>query len=72
MLCQLGLRYDTDEAIEQAGHVVEAIKLWAYEESANLAAEKGRLARLRPPHQEEECEGREQGERASTLVKRRS
>jgi ribonucleoside-diphosphate reductase alpha chain len=41
MLCQLGLRYDTDEAIEQAGRVVEQIKLWAYDESANLAAEKG-------------------------------
>lgn len=41
MLCQLGLPYDTDEAIEKAAHVVEAIKLWAYDESANLAAEKG-------------------------------
>ena len=41
MLCQLGLRYDTDEAIEQAGRIVEQIKLWAYDESANLALEKG-------------------------------
>jgi ribonucleoside-diphosphate reductase alpha chain len=41
LLCQLGLRYDTDEAIEQADQIVERIKLWAYDESANLAAEKG-------------------------------
>lgn len=41
MLCQLGLQYDTDEAIERTGRVVEQVKLWAYDESANLAAEKG-------------------------------
>jgi ribonucleoside-diphosphate reductase alpha chain len=41
MLCQLGLKYDTDAAIEQAAAVVEQIKLWAYDASANLAAEKG-------------------------------
>ena len=41
MLCQLGLKYDTDAAIEKAAAVVEQIKLWAYDASANLAAEKG-------------------------------
>jgi ribonucleoside-diphosphate reductase alpha chain len=41
MLCQLGLRYDTDTAIENAAAVVEQIKLWAYDASADLAAEKG-------------------------------
>jgi ribonucleoside-diphosphate reductase alpha chain len=41
MLCQLGLKYDTDAAIEQAAAIVEQIKLWAYDASANLAAEKG-------------------------------
>ena len=41
MLCQLGLKYDTDAAIEQAATVVEQIKLWAYDASADLAAEKG-------------------------------
>jgi ribonucleoside-diphosphate reductase alpha chain len=41
MLCQLGLKYDTDAAIETAAAVVEQIKLWAYDASANLAAEKG-------------------------------
>lgn len=41
MLCQLGLKYDTDAAIEQAAAVVEQIKFWAYDASADLAAEKG-------------------------------
>lgn len=41
MLCQLQLRYDTDEAIERAAQVVEAMKLWAYDESVALAVEKG-------------------------------
>ncbi|MCS6926217.1 MAG: adenosylcobalamin-dependent ribonucleoside-diphosphate reductase, partial [Candidatus Binatia bacterium] len=41
MLCQLQLRYDTDEAIEKAAAVVEAMKLWAYDESVALAVEKG-------------------------------
>jgi ribonucleoside-diphosphate reductase alpha chain len=41
MLCQLGLKVDTDAAIEKAAAVVEQIKLWAYDASANLAAEKG-------------------------------
>jgi ribonucleoside-diphosphate reductase alpha chain len=41
MLCQLRLTYDTDAAIAKAAEVVERIKLWAYDESANLAAEKG-------------------------------
>ncbi len=41
MLAQLGLRYDTDEAIEKTEQIVQTLKLWAYDESANLALEKG-------------------------------
>lgn len=41
MLCQLGLTYDTDAAIVKAAEVAEQIKLWAYDASADLAAEKG-------------------------------
>src|SRR6266581_2859606 len=41
MLCQLGLKYDTDAAIEKAAEVVEHVKRWAYDTSADLAAEKG-------------------------------
>ena len=41
MLCQLCLPYDTDAAIAKAEEVVEQIKLWAYDASANLAVEKG-------------------------------
>ncbi len=36
MLCQLGLKYDTDAAIAKAAEVVEQIKLWAYDASADL------------------------------------
>jgi ribonucleoside-diphosphate reductase alpha chain len=41
MLCKVTLRYDSDEGIELAEKTVEKIKLWAYDESANIAAEKG-------------------------------
>ena len=41
MLCKLTLRYDSDEGIEFAEMTVEKIKLWAYDESVNIAAEKG-------------------------------
>jgi len=41
MLCKLNLRYDSDEGIEFAEKTVQKIKLWAYDESANIAAEKG-------------------------------
>ena len=41
MLCKLMLRYDSNEGIEFAEKTVEKIKLWAYDESANIAAEKG-------------------------------
>ena len=41
MLCKLNLRYDSDEGIGFAEKTVEKIKLWAYNESANIAAEKG-------------------------------
>src|SRR5215813_5705826 len=41
ILCKLNLRYDSDEGIGFAEKTVEKIKLWAYDESANIAAEKG-------------------------------
>jgi adenosylcobalamin-dependent ribonucleoside-diphosphate reductase len=41
MLVKLGLRYDRDEAIQTAGNVMEAIKVTAYDASADLATEKG-------------------------------
>jgi ribonucleoside-diphosphate reductase alpha chain len=41
MLCKLNLRYDSDEGIEFGEKTVEKIKLWAYDESANIAADKG-------------------------------
>ena len=41
MLCKVTLRYDSDEGIELAERTVEKIKLWTYDESANIAAEKG-------------------------------
>jgi ribonucleoside-diphosphate reductase alpha chain len=41
MLCKFNLRYDSDEGIGFAEKTVEKIKLWAYDESANIAAEKG-------------------------------
>lgn len=44
MLCKLTLRYDSDEGIEFAQSSVEKIKLWAYDESANIASEKGPFA----------------------------
>jgi ribonucleoside-diphosphate reductase alpha chain len=41
LLCQLGLTYDTDAAIETASEVVEQVKRWAYDASSDLAAERG-------------------------------
>ena len=41
MLCKLNLRYDSDHGIEFAEKTMEKIKLWAYDESANIATEKG-------------------------------
>jgi ribonucleoside-diphosphate reductase alpha chain len=41
MLCKLKVRYDSDEGIELAERTVEKIKLWAYDESAEIAAQKG-------------------------------
>ena len=41
MLCKLKLRYDSDEGIKFAEKTVEKIKLWAYDESANIAFMKG-------------------------------
>ena len=41
MLCKLKLRYDSDEGIEFSERTVEKIKLWAYDESANIAFMKG-------------------------------
>jgi ribonucleoside-diphosphate reductase alpha chain len=50
MLCQLGLKYDTDAAIAKAAEVVEQIKLWAYDASADLAAEKGAFPAFEAAH----------------------
>jgi ribonucleotide reductase alpha subunit len=36
MLCQLDLTYDTDAAIIKAAEVVEQVKLWAYDASADF------------------------------------
>jgi ribonucleoside-diphosphate reductase alpha chain len=41
MLCKVKLRYDSDEGIEFSERTVEKIKLWAYDESANIAFMKG-------------------------------
>jgi ribonucleoside-diphosphate reductase alpha chain len=41
MLCKLKLRYDSDQGIEFAERTTEKIKLCAYDESANIAADKG-------------------------------
>ena len=41
MLCELGLRYDSDEGIEYVDKLLHKIKLWAYDESTELAKEKG-------------------------------
>ena len=41
MLCELGLRYDSDEGIEYVDKLLHKIKLWAYDESMDLAKEKG-------------------------------
>ncbi len=41
MLCKLKVRYDSDAGIEFAEKTVEKIKLWAYDESAEITAEKG-------------------------------
>ncbi len=41
MLCQMRLKYDTDEAIRFVDKLFERIKNFAYDESINLASEKG-------------------------------
>lgn len=41
MLCQMSLRYDSDTAIKFTGELFERIKNIAYDESVNLAIEKG-------------------------------
>jgi ribonucleoside-diphosphate reductase alpha chain len=41
MLCKFKLRYDSDQGIEFAERTTEKIKLCAYDESANIAADKG-------------------------------
>ncbi len=41
MLCKLKVSYDSDEGIELAARTVEKIKLWAYDESADIAFMKG-------------------------------
>ncbi len=41
MLAQLRLRYDTDDALEFVDELFHKIKCWAYDESVNLAIERG-------------------------------
>ncbi len=41
MLCELQLKYDSNEGIECVDKTLEKIKLWAYDESTRLAEEKG-------------------------------
>ncbi len=41
MLAQLRLKYDTDDALEFVDELFHKIKCWAYDESVNLAIERG-------------------------------
>ncbi|MFA0752008.1 MAG: hypothetical protein SLRJCFUN_002411, partial [Candidatus Fervidibacter sp.] len=41
MLAQLRLKYDTDDALEFVDELFQKIKCWAYDESINLAIERG-------------------------------
>lgn len=41
MLCQLGLRYDSEEALAYTDQLLARLKCWAYDASADLAAERG-------------------------------
>src|SRR3989338_2630508 len=41
MLCQMRLKYDSDEAISFADNLFEKIKNFAYDESVNIGLEKG-------------------------------
>src|SRR5581483_1678915 len=41
MLCQLRLKYDTDEAVGFVDQLFEKIKNFVYDESVNLGLEKG-------------------------------
>jgi ribonucleoside-diphosphate reductase alpha chain len=41
MLCQLGLRYDSEEALAYTDQLMARIKCWAYDASADVAAERG-------------------------------
>src|SRR5207247_10113697 len=45
MLIKLGLKYDTDEAVGFVDQLFERIKNVVYDESVNLACEKGVLPR---------------------------
>lgn len=46
MLCQMGLKYDTDEAIQFVDKLFERIKNFAYDENINLAVEKGKFPKF--------------------------
>lgn len=41
MFVMLGVKYDSEEALELADKLFEKIKIWAYDESTNIAREKG-------------------------------
>lgn len=45
MLCQMGLKYDTDEAIEFVDKLFSKIKNFAYDESINIGIEKGAFSK---------------------------
>jgi ribonucleoside-diphosphate reductase alpha chain len=50
MLCLLGLKYDTEEAIGEVDRMFERIKNIAYDTSADLAVEKGTFPAYDPDH----------------------
>ncbi len=48
MLALLSIKYDTDDALEFTDDLFHRIKCWAYDESVNLAKEKGSFPRFDP------------------------
>ncbi|MBI1979530.1 MAG: hypothetical protein HYS58_02065, partial [Elusimicrobia bacterium] len=48
MLCQLRMKYDTDQAVEFTGQLFEKIKNFAYDESVNIGLEKGVFKKYDP------------------------
>ena len=48
MLVMLGVKYDSEEALKLVDELFEKIKVWAYDESSNIAAEKGSFPAFDP------------------------